>query len=246
MTPRIETLQGFDRAASAYGATWEAHPLAGLWRARVVARCAAVFPAGGTILDLGCGPGLDAASLGELGFSVTAVDSSPEMVAAARGRGVDARLGDLVSPGVGGPFDGVLSNFGALNCLRDLTPLGATLAGLTRAGAPAVLVTMGPTCPAEVLALLRQGHPREAWARRRRRRAPVGGIELAVRWWSTSAFVAALPDFRLERVEALGWLAPAPGVGGGLGWRARAEAPLAAMPCVREWGDHTLRIFRRR
>ncbi|MEM9473061.1 MAG: class I SAM-dependent methyltransferase, partial [Pseudomonadota bacterium] len=36
--------------------------------------------AGGHVLDLGCGPGKEAAELRSRGFSVDAVDASPEMV----------------------------------------------------------------------------------------------------------------------------------------------------------------------
>ena len=47
-------------------------------------------------LEVGCGPGELAARVGvELDAEVVAVDTSPRMVELARGRGVDARLGDV-------------------------------------------------------------------------------------------------------------------------------------------------------
>ena len=49
---------------------------------------------GERILDLGCGDGALTARLVALGCDVVGVDSSPEMVAAARARGVDARVVD--------------------------------------------------------------------------------------------------------------------------------------------------------
>lgn len=45
---------------------------------------------GERVLDLGCGDGTLAAKLSGLGCTVTGVDSSPEMVAEAKARGVDA------------------------------------------------------------------------------------------------------------------------------------------------------------
>lgn len=49
------------------------------------------------VVDLGCGPGNQTATLASRwpGAAVEGVDSSPEMVAAARERGVDARIGDV-------------------------------------------------------------------------------------------------------------------------------------------------------
>lgn len=50
------------------------------------------------VVDLGCGPGTLTGVLADRwpGATVRAMDSSPEMVAAARAAGVDARLGDVV------------------------------------------------------------------------------------------------------------------------------------------------------
>jgi len=66
--------------------------------------------AGERILDLGCGDGALSAKLVDLGCRVTGVDSSPEMVAAAVARGVDARVMDGGSLEFSEDFDAVFSN----------------------------------------------------------------------------------------------------------------------------------------
>ena len=47
---------------------------------------------GERILDLGCGDGALTARIAALGATVVAVDAAPDMVAAARARGLDARV----------------------------------------------------------------------------------------------------------------------------------------------------------
>jgi len=49
-----------------------------------------------TLLDVGCGEGALAALLAAAGFQVVAVDSDPEAVASARGRGIDAVCTDFL------------------------------------------------------------------------------------------------------------------------------------------------------
>jgi SAM-dependent methyltransferase len=75
--------------------------------------------AGESILDLGCGDGQLTLRIAGTGASVMGVDASPEMVAAARSRGIEAREGKAESlPFADGLFDAVFSN-AALHWVRD-------------------------------------------------------------------------------------------------------------------------------
>ena len=62
------------------------------------------------ILDLGCGDGVLTEKILETGCTLLAVDSSPEQVAAARARGIDARVADAQQLPIMGELDAVLSN----------------------------------------------------------------------------------------------------------------------------------------
>lgn len=73
---------------------------------------------GETILDLGCGDGVLTERLIEAGALVIGVDASPEMVEAARARGIDARVGDGESLDFDARFDAVFSN-AALHWMLD-------------------------------------------------------------------------------------------------------------------------------
>jgi SAM-dependent methyltransferase len=65
---------------------------------------------GERILDLGCGDGALTQKLVGLGCEVVGVDASPEMIAAARARGLDARVMDGQALEFERAFDAVFSN----------------------------------------------------------------------------------------------------------------------------------------
>jgi len=69
------------------------------------------------ILDLGCGDGALTAVLAQAAH-VTAIDASPDQVAAARARGLDAHVADGTRLGFAAEFDAVFSN-AALHWMRD-------------------------------------------------------------------------------------------------------------------------------
>lgn len=73
---------------------------------------------GERILDLGCGDGPLTARLAALGCQVIGVDASPDMVAATRALGLDARVMDGEALTFEGEFDAVFSN-AALHWMKD-------------------------------------------------------------------------------------------------------------------------------
>lgn len=73
---------------------------------------------GERILDLGCGDGALTEKLVALGAQVVGIDSSPDMIAAARQRGLDARMMDARSLVFEDEFDAVFSN-AALHWIKD-------------------------------------------------------------------------------------------------------------------------------
>ncbi len=87
---------------------------------------------GERILDLGCGDGALTEALIAAGAEVVGVDASEDMVAAARRRGIDARLADATRLEFHGAFDAVFSN-AALHWMRDAD---AVIAGVHRALRP--------------------------------------------------------------------------------------------------------------
>ncbi len=78
--------------------------------------------AGERILDIGCGDGALTEHLAAQGTSVVGIDSSADLLAAARARGLDVRLTDARALSFVDEFDAVFSN-AVLHWIPDLTPV---------------------------------------------------------------------------------------------------------------------------
>ena len=65
---------------------------------------------GERILDLGCGDGALTEKIAAVGAEVVGVDGSPDMVSAAKRRGIDARVADAYGLNFRSEFDAVFSN----------------------------------------------------------------------------------------------------------------------------------------
>ena len=210
----------FDAAAPDYDATFTASVLGGLMRRAVWRRLDLRFAPGDRVLELGCGTGEDAVHLARRGILVLATDASAAMTGAARRKVTAAGLADRVSVQelaiedlagaggkLGGPFDGALSSFGALNCVADLAAAARALADRLRPGATAALCVMGPLVPWEWAWFLARGRPRTAF-----RRLASGGARwrgMTVQYPSIRRLRRAFaPAFRLLRIGAVGALLP--------------------------------------
>lgn len=88
--------------------------------------------AGERILDIGCGDGALTVKLIEAGAEVVGIDDSPEMLQAARARGVDGREMDARALTFTGEFDAVFSNA----ALHWIWPPEVVVAGVARALKP--------------------------------------------------------------------------------------------------------------
>jgi SAM-dependent methyltransferase len=73
----------------------------------------------GTVLELGSGPGLDAAHLESRGPRVLRTDGAPAFVAMLEAAGHSARLLDVRTDDLGGPYDAVLADAVLLHLTRE-------------------------------------------------------------------------------------------------------------------------------
>jgi SAM-dependent methyltransferase len=160
------TTTAFDRLAPDYDALTGGE-IFRLLRARTHGAFARSLDRRTRVLEIGCGTGLDTVFLASRGHEVIACDPSEEMVTRTLRRlarhGLDARATvmpcgledvqtylDALAPHE--PFDAIVSNFGALNCVCHLAPLGALARRHLRPGGSVLLGLMTRMCALEAAA----------------------------------------------------------------------------------------------
>jgi SAM-dependent methyltransferase len=98
----------------------------------------------GALVDIGCGTGSYAAGLGELGWTVTGVDVSEDMLRRAREKGVEAIRADATTlPFENASFDAAVSVFTHTD-VDDFSGVVREVARVLRPGAPFVYIGVHP------------------------------------------------------------------------------------------------------
>jgi SAM-dependent methyltransferase len=155
------------------------------------------------------------------------------------------------------PFDGAISNFGALNCVQHLQPVSRALAGLIRPGGYLALGLISPFCLWETAYYALQGRLSKAarrWSNGGRAFASFNGSAgLTVHYHRVREMVETFqPQFRLERHSGIGILVPptyleqqARRVPKLTKLASTIDESLQACPLLRAAADHTLLVFRR-
>lgn len=130
-----ETLAVYDARSGDYAR------MASAWATPGLDAFVSALPRPGHVLDLGCGPGLDARAMIDAGLAVDAVDASAAMVKAAREIGVPARQATFDEIDATAAYDGIWANFSLLHAPRSA--FSDHLAALARALKPAGLLHIG-------------------------------------------------------------------------------------------------------
>jgi len=263
-----QVARAFDEAAAGYDAAWTRALLGRLQRQQVRRAARTLFRPGDRILELGCGTGADAAWFAASGVRVHATDISERMLGLARERverhGLSDRvtfellaMEELARAQDSGPFDGALSNFGAVNCVRDLRPTAESLSRMVRPGGKIVLCFMGRFCAWETLWHLLRLTPSKAF---RRLRAGSPGIESAlgpncrfrVFYPSIAELAQAFDRFEMISDRGIAVFVPPSCVEPyARAWRrlvgrlARVDARIGSWPIIRACGDHRMVVFER-
>jgi SAM-dependent methyltransferase len=228
--------RAFDELAAAYDSSFTATALGKCLRGLVWQRVDETFAGCGRILEIGCGTGEDAVHFARRGLEVVATDASLPMLRVAAQKAERAGCAQRIqfrrvpmerlgADFAGETFDGVFSNFGAVNCMRQLDAVGADLAALLKPGAPLVWVVMGRDVPWEWAWFLARGDWRKAF--RRRRSSGVAWRGMDISYPTPAALARALRDhFAPVGRRALGVVLP-PSYASG--WLERSPRMLEAL-----------------
>ena len=206
--------RGFDIIAASYDRLWTDSPVGRLQREAFWRHAGQYLNNARNVLDIGCGTGEDVLrGWTRAGTRVTAIDISPQMVAMARKRAIDAhvlpieRLDVLNASFETGSFDVAISNFGALNCVEGLESIREPLAKLVAPGGYAILCALGRFCFWESAWFLLSGDLRKA--RRRWGGEALTSAGVKVFYHSVRKFRKALsPEFRLLKHAGIGICIP--------------------------------------
>jgi SAM-dependent methyltransferase len=267
-TPQLrDTQAAFDSVAADYDGPRGNNDLIQDMRGEMWRWLETAFSPGDYLLDLGCGTGLDAVHLAQLGYRVAATDWSPLMVQRTDDRASAQQVADRVrAMNVGahelhrlneaGAFDGAYSNLGPLNCVPDLADVARECARLLKPGGTLVFTVIGRMCPWEIAHYVRRARWARAKVRFARNVVPVGmnNHTIWTRYYTPREFYSAFKEhFMLEHHRGLCVFAPPPY----LTWVRRRYPRLHAWlwsldrkfsgwPLIRAMGDHFLIVMKKR
>lgn len=251
----------FDGLARGYDAQFTSTALGRTLRTMAWHRFERSFAGREYLLDIGCGTGEDAIHLAQSGHRVLATDASLQMLRIAAHKAERAGCADRIrflwlpmeklGALAGEKFDGVYSNFGAINCAQDFGALAQDLARLVQPGAPVCLVVMGRYVPWEWAWYLARGDL--ATACRRLQRGGLSWRGMRIRYPAPATLARSFhPHFDASDVEPLGFALPGSYAAPLLECRPRLLSLLTRFERIARWrwlaafADHYYVAARRR
>jgi SAM-dependent methyltransferase len=263
----LDTQAAFDSVAADYDGARGNNELIQDMRGEMWRWLEAGFSPGDALIDLGCGTGLDAVHLAQLGYRLAATDWSPLMVQRTAARAADAAVAERVRAiNVGahelqrldedGAFDGAYSNLGPLNCVPDLAAAARECARLLRPGGTLMFTVIGRFCPWEIIHYLRRGRWARAKVRFARNVVPVGmnNHTIWTRYYTPREFYGAFQEhFSLEHYRGLCLFAPPPYLTWVRekyprlhAWLWSLDRKMSGWPLLRAMGDHFLIVMKKK
>lgn len=257
--------RAFSKQSFHYDANDNANPILSDMRHQVYRHVEKYLVKGNQILELNAGTGIDALYFATKGYFVHATDLSQGMIARIKEKIIGNRMGGNISyqqlsydaldrlPAM--KFDYVFSNFGGLNCIRDLGQVTTHLSSRLNDGAHITWVIMPPVCLWEWSWMIK-GNIRSAF-RRLNKNGVMAHIEseyFTTYYHSLRTIRKAFGDqFEFVQSEALCVLSPPPAAGD----FSRKNPKIYALLCrldrhlrnvfpFNRWGDHIIVTFRKK
>jgi ubiquinone/menaquinone biosynthesis C-methylase UbiE len=251
---------GFDGIAEQYDELFTNSVIGRAQRQAVWRELQRLLTPGQRVLEINCGTGVDAVFMANRGVTVDAYDASPVMIEVAKRRqgsnaAITFRVKAIEHLGrVDGHYDGALSNFGGLNCVRDLAPVAAQFRRLVRPGGFFLVCLAARFCAWELAWHAARGEFGTAIRRLSGEAEGRLGETVFRVCYPTAAKLARTfaPDFRIVRRRGIGVLVPptylepwARRHPRALATAATLDRVLSILPLVRAAADHVLLVLER-
>lgn len=185
------------------------------------------FKKGDRLLELNSGTGIDAVFLAGQGIKIYATDISSKMIEAMETKVKSAGLDNMIKYEVKSfdeiseipedNFDGVISNFGGLNCVNDFTKLEMDLHKKLKPGGKFIAVVINKICPWEIFYYLLKFNPRVALRRFNKNGADASLNSEKIRtfYFTPKQFAKYFgPHFKTEKIYSHGYFTPPPYLAG--------------------------------
>jgi ubiquinone/menaquinone biosynthesis C-methylase UbiE len=211
-TNEQRTSEAFSRQSVVFDEIYGRDGIIAYKRKRVRDHMLKLLRPGASMLELNCGTGEDALFFASKGFDVHATDVSEGMLNALNKKLADSPGAERITAEIcsfekldglqnRGPYDHVYSNFGGLNCTRDLDQVLLSIDPLLKPGGIVTLVIISKFCLWETL-LLFKGKFRTAFRRffsSNGRKAHIEGVHFRC-WYHSPSYISSV----LHEYEVLG------------------------------------------
>lgn len=214
-----QVADAFSRKAIVYDAFGEGHAHLTRMRHKVYDHISHLHPKGSYLLELNAGTGFDAVQLLQRGYRIHATDLADGMINQIQQKIETYQLQEQLTAQqcsftqldqvTAGPFDGVYSNFGGLNCIPDLKAVTQHLPRLLKPNGLVTWVIMPPICPWELTLTLKD--PRVGTRRLRPKgvTAHVEGVHFTTTYFTVNQTKRAFgSQFTQARLEGLSIVTP--------------------------------------
>ncbi len=183
------------------------------------------FKKGDSLLELNAGTGIDAAFLASKGIKVFATDISPEMIEEIEIKIRRNNLSTFIKTGNysfgeinnnnidAKDFDGVISNFGGLNCINNFDKLSDSLNKKLKPGGIFIASVMNSFCPWEIFYFLLKRDAENAFRRFNKNgiEANLSRYKIKSFYFSSSEFASRFHShFETVKIFSLGLFTPPP------------------------------------
>ncbi len=212
----------FSKQSSSFDEIEEHNEILKWMRVQIHKHCMKFYKVGDEILELNCGTGIDAVFFAEQGMKVHATDLSEGMLNELKKKVEKKNLQNRITTQQCSftelekvekkNFDHIFSDFGGLNCVKEIDQVINQFKNLLKPGGTVTLVIMPPVCPWEILLALK-GNFKTAFRRFKKSGADshLEGIHFKSYYFSPNKLISYFgKSYRKLELKGLASLVPPP------------------------------------